>query len=185
MIKTKTKLNIKGLDRINKTQEYLNYLQNHLLNIQKAFYLVEEKCHDLFFIYDDFKFVCLQIEVENHDLSKFSPEEFCYYRQKYFPTTNEKLSAKKIDEDFEIAWQHHLKYNDHHWETWTSKLGNNPHVYNEYQQICCVHMVIDWIAMGMYFNNTALEYYEKNKAYIKIPVWAERLVYEICDRVYD
>jgi len=44
--------------------------------------------------------------------------------------------------------------------------------------------VIDWVAMGFKFNDTAKEYYEKNKHEINLPDWAIKLMYEIFDCIY-
>lgn len=45
---------MKALSIIEKTQEYLDYVKEHILNVEKAFKVVEEKCSDMRFIYDDF-----------------------------------------------------------------------------------------------------------------------------------
>ncbi len=45
-------------------------------------------------------------------------------------------------------------------------------------------MIFKEIAMSMKFGDTAREYYEKNKDKIKIPEWAEKMIYDIFDCVY-
>ena len=45
-------------------------------------------------------------------------------------------------------------------------------------------MVLDWMAMGYKFGDTAQEYYEKNKEKIELPDWAIEFIYEIFRRVY-
>ena len=45
-------------------------------------------------------------------------------------------------------------------------------------------MVIDWVAMGFEFGDTAKSYYESNKEKIVIPKWAEEFMYEIFDCIY-
>ena len=42
-------------------------------------------------------------------------------------------------------------------------------------------MVLDWMAMGYHFKNTAKSYYEKNKSKINLPPWADEFVNEIFD----
>ena len=44
--------------------------------------------------------------------------------------------------------------------------------------------VVDWVAMGIKFNDTAKSYYEKNKHEIELPDWAIELMYEIFDCIY-
>ncbi len=45
-------------------------------------------------------------------------------------------------------------------------------------------MICDWMAMGKTYNDTAKEYYEKNKNNIIIPQWSIDYIYEIFDRIY-
>lgn len=51
------------------------------------------------------------------------------------------------------------------------------------QEKCCVHMVIDWLAMSFKFGDSPREYYERNKDRIKIPKWSIDLIYEIFRRL--
>ena len=45
--------------------------------------------------------------------------------------------------------------------------------------------IVDWMAMGYEFGDTAKEYYEKMKDEINFPDWAIKLMYEIFDCVYQ
>jgi hypothetical protein len=45
-------------------------------------------------------------------------------------------------------------------------------------------MVIDWMAMGIKFNDTAQSYYEKNKDKIDLPEKGVKFIYEIFEKVY-
>lgn len=163
----------------NKTQEYLNYIKEHYDNVQIAWKMVKEKCKHREFIYDKIQLDVLNNEIKMHDYSKFSHEEFIPYRNKFY---NPYISIDDsiIDMEFEIAWKSHIQSNDHHWEKWTT----TEYTYPNMKSLHCVHMVIDWIAMGMKFNNTAEKYYLKNKNKIIIPKWAEQLVLGICDDIY-
>ena len=53
-----------------------------------------------------------------HDLSKYSPSEFCvgirYWTGKRSPNAGERQ-----DKGFSTAWMHHKGRNRHHWEYWT------------------------------------------------------------------
>lgn len=51
-------------------------------------------------------------------------------------------------------------------------------------EVHCVHMVIDWMAMGYKFNDNAKIYYERNKDKIKLPEYAVVFIYEIFNRIY-
>jgi len=165
-------------DEIQKTREYLDYLENHYNNVQKAWSILQDKCKHMNFIYDDFLHGTIDMEVKLHDISKLSQEEFVQYRVKFFPTKEEKDNHHcLIDLAFDRAWKHHKKENTHHWENWTKKKIYHDVVY-------VVHNICDWMAMGMKFNDTAKSYYEKNKSKIKIPKWSEKLMYEIFECIY-
>ena len=112
-------------------------------------------------------------EIEGHDLSKLSEHEFVQYRKAFYPTETEDKF------DMTEAWNHHKKNNPHHWEHWTQKGFYHP---NEWE-VHCVHMVVDWTAMGYQFGDTAQEYYEANKDKIKLPSYAVDFIYEIFERL--
>ena len=88
-----------------------------------------------------------------HDKSKFSEEEFEPYRKNFFPINVEEKENNK--EDFEKAWEHHWKNNDHHWQAREKTKTLN--------RGACWEMILDWMAMGMKFNDKCWEYYEQHK----------------------
>ena len=161
------------LEMITRTKEYLNYVEEHINNVGRAWRELQAKCKDMRFIYDDFHYNWIGSEVEGHDLSKLSEHEFVQYRRVFYPCSFEK--KEKLSD----AWEHHKKHNPHHWENWTEKDFYHPHEW----EVHCVHMVIDWIAMGYNFGDTAQEYYESNKDKIKIPNYAVDFIYEIFSRL--
>lgn len=162
------------LKEIEKTREYLDYLEEHILNIRKAWVEIQDKCNDMFFIQTDVFYDQIGLEVTKHDLSKISEYEFVQYRKAFFPTSNEKKY------NMSDAWKHHLVNNKHHWENWIKSYS---HIDNDWI-IHCVHMVVDWVAMGYKFNDTAQQYYEKNKDKIQLPDEAIKLIYQIFERLY-
>ena len=164
------------LEKIQKFREYLDYIEEHYNNVQKAWGLINEKCQSkgFNFIYDYHLWWNLDGAVKHHDESKLTMEEFTQYRQFFF-TCKDETKDKKL---FDSAWEHHKLNNSHHWQTWTAKDFKGD------QQIEFIHNLIDWIAMGFKFNSTAKEYYEDNKDKIKLPEWAIKLMYEIFDCIY-
>ena len=166
--------NMKTLDIIQKTREYLDYLEEHIVNVEKAWKEMQVKCKDMRFIYDDFYHHWIDMQVQLHDVSKLSEYEFVQYRDAFFPLSYEEK------EPLGSAWEHHKRHNPHHWENWTSlKIVSNP---NEWE-VHCVHMVIDWMAMGYKFGDTAQKFYEKNKEKIDLPDYAIDFIYEIFKRI--
>ena len=164
---------MKALEQIKKTCEYLDYLEEHINNVRRAWLEIQDKCRSMRFIWDDFVYHRLGMEVESHDISKLSEQEFVQYRKAFYPADGE---AKY---DMIEAWEHHKKYNPHHWETWTTLPEYDPYEW----EINCAHMVIDWMAMGYKFGDTAREYYEKNRDKIILPDYAVSFIYEIFERL--
>lgn len=137
-----------GQDYIDATRKYLDYLEDHLNNVAKAFNELSEACDgkEEYWVGDDYAWWSLKAEVEAHDLSKFSKEEFVQYRDNFFPVND----SDKENSAFDLAWDHHKQHNHHHHETCVN--------YND-----IVHMVIDWMAMGYKFGSNPREFYEKTK----------------------
>lgn len=164
-------------DKIAKFREYLDYFERHYDNVQRAWALINEKCDNggFRFMYDDFVWNVIDTEVKAHDDSKLSANEFTQYRNYWFPATNE----EKDQAPYLSAWEHHKDHNEHHWQNWTAKHSATP-----YADAFLVMNVVDWVAMGFEFGDTAKDYYEKNKEEIKLPDWAVKLMYEIFDCIY-
>jgi len=158
------KSEMKAYEYIKKTREYLNYLEDHINNVRKAFQEVAEACKDMWWVKEDYSFHELREDVCYHDLSKFSQQEFVPYREEFFPIKNE------VGWFFSEAQEHHKHCNTHHYESVEIDLD-------------VIHMIIDWTAMGYKFNNTAQEYYEKNKDKINLSYYHKKLMLEIFDRL--
>lgn len=164
------------IEKIRKFREYLDYIEEHYNNVQKAWKLIQKKCKNMHFIYDDRLFFELDFAIKNHDISKLSEHEFTQYRQFFFPCENEKKDKELMD----TAWEHHKINNDHHWQTWTL------HGYGSdaKRELALIHNICDWVAMGFKFGDTAKDYYEKNKHEINLPDWAIELMYDIFELIY-
>jgi hypothetical protein len=162
---------MKGLELVKQTRKYVDYIEEHLNNVWKAFLEINKKCESMRFIYDDYCYHTLRAMVLSHDLSKFSAKEFTQYRDCFVPLKGQK------DKKLGSAWDHHKASNDHHWQNWTKSNNNHPY----YQEICCAHMVIDWLAMSYKFGDTPRKYYEDHVAEIHIPDWSVTFIYEIFD----
>jgi hypothetical protein len=145
---------------ITKTREYLDYIEEHYNNVQRAWKEVQKKCgaKGFHFLSDDHSFWMIDGEVKEHDLSKLSHEEFIPYRERYFPVPGRELDGEQAEEHVKAAWLHHYENNPHHPENWTKREFYHPHEATWH----CVHMVLDLIAMSYKFRGTAREYYLAN-----------------------
>jgi len=162
---------------LQKFREYLDYIERHYDNVQKAWELINKKCsNDFKFIYDDYVWNCIDSNIKAHDLSKLSKEEFTQYRQYFFPVNDE----SKDKDLFLSAWDNHKSKNPHHWQNWT-----NDDTLNSYDQlIYFIENIVDWVAMGFEFGDTAKSYYEENTGDINLPDWAVELMYKIFNCIY-
>jgi len=151
---------------IQKTREYLDYLEEHIDNVRKAFCELSEVCRDMYWVSDDYQWHNLRGDIIQHDISKFSRYEFVQYRDSFFPVKE----SDKNNSCIEDAWEHHKSKNSHHHET----VKNFSDV---------IHMVIDWTAMGYKFGGTAQQYYESNQDKISLSAEHKKFMYEIFKRL--
>ena len=162
-----------GLKHTAKIREYCDYIDEHLNNVARAWMIFQVACKDMNGIYDDHLFFVIDGLIKEHDVSKLSPEEFIQYQRNFHPV------GKRDSDGFDSAWEHHQRYNPHHWQNWTKISTASPN-----ELAChCACMVIDWMAMGLKFGDTAEEYYETLKELIDLPEWAVKFVGEIFERL--
>jgi hypothetical protein len=157
---------------VNNTRKYLDYVENHYDNVQKAFNEFSKrlgsekgakKYNDFIWeikFYDDYWYFILKSIIENHDLSKLGKEEFTAYRDNFYPLSEETKLANK--EEFDKAWEHHKENNAHHWQ---SRVGKTFERYWGYEKCyLAIENAMDWIAMAYAFNENPINtYYLKNK----------------------
>ena len=158
-----------------KTKEYKDYIDNHRKMVQKAWEIIKDatvkygedswgqhnNCHAFTFI---------SLIIEEHDKSKYSPEEFEAYRKRFYPVTGEEYDKNELQR----AWGHHLENNLHHWQSMKAVNYNHPYILEH-----TVEMICDWFAMAMQFNEGHRDYYENNKDKIELQDWQHELVEEI------
>lgn len=168
------------IEKTRKEREYMDYIKEHIQNVQKAFDEItnmnNEKIKELYS--NDSELVNnVRNRVNVHDASKYSKEEFDAYRRNFHPINDEEKKNSK--EDFDKAWEHHYKNNDHHWQ--------NRQDSEELNKPACIEQILDWTAMGYKFNDRPYEYYKKNKKDIKMNKLETEYVESILDAIenYD
>ena len=91
-----------------------------------------------------------------HDLSKFSPTEFCE-SVKYYQGSSSPINAAKADKGYSLSWQHHKGRNPHHYEYWTDNYDKGttcirmPYKY-------AVELICDWIGAGRVYQGKNFTY---------------------------
>lgn len=176
-----------SIEVINKEKEYLNYIENHVNRVKKAYndYFVPllniDNMDTTNFSFQELKDAIREAEpiIDNHDLSKYSSIEFYPYRMKYYPTNTEKNDKELMEinkEKYKNAWIHHYKNNPHHPEYWVNDINSS---INDMELKYIVEMLCDWMSFG---DNTK-EWYE-NKAVDEKEAMSERtklIVEELMD----
>lgn len=140
-----------------KRKEYENYIINHRKNVINAYkdLLTNNNCTNIPWVSSAIREIMRDDIIKNHDISKYSEEEFEPYRSRFFPCDGEKYDNIA----FEKAWTHHYKTNPHHWDHWI--------VYGVAQEMddkYIIEMCCDWIAMSSANKNnneTALDWFKK------------------------
>lgn len=151
-------------ERIAKEQENIDYIDEHVANVQKAFQSmfldrkdeIVRKYSDSDALEDAIEMVSTKIE--QHDYSKYSDEEFEGYRRRFFPTQEEKSDEEQVEiakEMFAKAWEHHYLNNDHHPNYWLDENGKP----TDMELHAIVHMLADWGGMGIKFGGDPKQYY--------------------------
>jgi hypothetical protein len=126
---------MRGLTYINAIREYLDHLEDHLLKVGRAWQQMKPMIRDLI----PARVMCLvDLEVDRHDLSQFSEEEFCAFREHLYPVEGDRKNVGT----FGRARAHHAQHNPHHWENWTMSSDSEDRI------IHMIHMLIDWCAKG-------------------------------------
>lgn len=166
----KSKESIETMTSISEKQkekelEYLKYIDIHRTNVTQAWNDMKSDTYNLNIIKkycrDEIDFYItihnIEINIPNHDMSKYGVYEFDAYRKYFYPVDDkEKENAK---EEFDLAWEHHKNWNMHHWDWWYENkcMNSMPISY-------VVEMVCDWIGMCLASNTgTALDWYLKNE----------------------
>lgn len=121
-------------------RDYKKYLKKHLSGVQKGYYWAKKNCPELFKeskFNGDPKKIMRRI-IAKHDKSKYSKEEMPAYDNHFYNKDKEKPG------EFTKAWNHHQKFNKHHWQYWIiiNSDGKQKALDIPYENI--LEMVFDW-----------------------------------------
>ena len=110
------------------SRKYDEYLAKHITAVQQAADWLYDCC-----------IIDRRLDLSEHDISKYSPEEYGPYGRHFCPDE----AGKEAEGEFEKAWRHHYESNPHHWEHWV-KDGKATPMPLQY----VVEMVCDEMAFG-------------------------------------
>lgn len=135
---------------------YDEYLRNHINNVIRSYNVIKSEL-------PDWLRSKVQYLVYEHDKSKYSDIEYNGYLNHYYlhDQYNKELG------DYNIAWNHHIHNNPHHWQYWllydeTNFKVNTLDMYPEY----VIEMLCDWNSFYYSKDNkgdTAYDWFMKNK----------------------
>lgn len=109
-----------------------------------------------------------------HDWTKFLPVEWFPYAGYDFSKVRTKPTgyAHQLDPDeleFNIAWNHHQKANDHHWQYWVLLEDEGGTFALPMPDVCRKEMIADWRGAGMAQGKpNTWEWYEVNKGKMQL-----------------
>jgi hypothetical protein len=140
-----------------KEVEYKQYIDAHIYNVQKVWEGIKPSLCGEYWI-DDYTYHQIDANIQLHDQSKYSIDEFNGYRQWFYPVVGEAQSIELYDK----AWNHHIHNNLHHWNYWVvaSVYGNKA------LKMPCHYifeMLCDWTAMSLKFKDVPSEFYRTQK----------------------
>lgn len=95
------------------SKQYDLYLNEHRSNVYAAFEWINNNIPEIFMENEKIRSSALHRCLYSHDVTKYDPEEYEAYDRFFYGQRNEKV----IDE-FDKAWLHHQRLNDHHWQYW-------------------------------------------------------------------
>ena len=146
---------------------YSKYVNDHIANVHLAFANFGAKiCYDLEKRYKGIHGLHTQVRtrVMKHDDSKFSEMEFIPYVQKFYAWEGMDKTQEQVAEEFDKAWMHHAKYNDHHpehWIQWSELEKRN--IFMAMDDAALVEMLLDWIAMSMARNQSMYKWWTESE----------------------
>lgn len=121
-------------------KQYDVYLDTHITNVANAFDWLSENVGELF---DNCMVSPIIHCINNHDDSKWGPEEYDAYVEYFYGERTD-----KVKDEFNKAWLHHQHKNPHHWEHWliTNEDGESVPVEMEFRYV--IEMICDWWSFG-------------------------------------
>lgn len=128
-------------------------------------------------------------QLRNHDISKWSREEFPHYALNFFGNKSQ-VNDTAVSDAFARAWLHHIHNNPHHWQYWifsdeyTPKNSNVECGVVEMPQKYALEMIADWMGASMADTGSwdMTEWLQKN--FNKIRLHSNTLIF-VRDKLYD
>lgn len=167
-----------------KREEYRRYIEEHVNNVKTVWEIIlhRKELRDYINRYSNntLNEEIISVNIENHDRSKYSEEEFEPYRKNFYYVNEEEKEKNLLD--FQLAWQHHKDNNKHHWDYWHER-----HTIDDMPFVYVVEMFCDHAAMCIKFGSTAKEWFmdKLNKKEIHVGEKQKKWYLELADLYYS
>lgn len=140
-------------------REYDQYLYEHTSSVRKSWYeILKPKIKNLIPASSIQK---IEQAISIHDSSKYAPEEYVPYTKWYYGNP-----PKHPDNEYEYrkAWNHHQKYNKHHWQYWLIITDELEAEALDMDLEYIIEMLCDWHSFSSKDpESTAYNWYTKNQ----------------------
>lgn len=145
------------LENASLAEQYDAYLKQHIGNVKKGYKWLKENIPSVIEKADE---DVLEEIIRTHDKSKNTDEEYVPYANYFYG----KSKSKKVKEDFDYAWLHHIHNNPHHWQYWVlvndddgTKALDMP--YEQILAMVCDHWAFSWSKDNLY---EIFDWYDKH-----------------------
>lgn len=163
------------------SKEYDEYLQEHRSNL----------CFGLEWLKQNLPEVLegaynIDWLVQNaHDHSKYGSEEYNAY-DTYFYTN---IKSYRVQQDFQLAWLHHIHHNPHHWQHWVL-VNDDPAegtVCLEMPRCYIIEMICDWWSFSWAKNDLTeiFRWYDEHREHILLHKNTREMVEDILGKMAE
>lgn len=166
--------------------DYDRYLRDHKSNVMKAYYWIKENIGSEIQKYASSFFIDqYQTQMEAHDASKSSPEEYYPYDDYFY--NKKTLRSFMVVEDFRGAFLHHLHVNPHHWQHWVlipdSSGEPQKAIFMPYEYV--IEMVCDWFSFSLKSGkiDEIFDFYLERKSHIVMHRESRRFLEALLDEM--
>ena len=144
----------------NRRNEYEEYLNQHISGVKKAFNSIKNGLLTESDLTVE-ELTKLEIQIENHDSSKYEDEEFYPYLHHFYPSE----AGADNEVFYDRAWNHHQKSNPHHWQYWILQKDSGSQKILDMPEEYIIEMLCDWSSFQYVTDSesTANNWYSKNK----------------------
>ena len=151
--------------------KYTQYIIEHKENVLKAYLWLKE--HGI-------TELAIDEQINAHDMSKYTEEEYDPYDAYFYGN-----KTKKVKENFDYAWLHHIHANPHHWQHWVLINDEDGTYALEMPENYVIEMLSDWWAFSHKSGNLyeIFDWYKAKKKNMILHENTRKLVEETLDKI--